>query len=174
VLLTFGGTDPNNLTKKTLKAIYPYCVENNIKIKVITGLGYSLDESLYEFSNIQLFKNVPNISEYMAAADLVFTSAGRTTYEVALLGVPAIVLAQNERELTHFFAHEKNGFLNLGLGIEISHQAIFQNFQNLVNDYSKRKQMHGLMQKNEIKSGIQKVMKLINDKIDNYEYSKSN
>ncbi|HIQ28910.1 MAG TPA: hypothetical protein EYH42_10520 [Sulfurovum sp.] len=60
----------------------------------------------------------------MLAADVIFTSAGRTTYEIASLGVPAIVLAQNERELTHFFASNEFGFLNLGLGYNVSKKTL--------------------------------------------------
>ena len=44
----------------------------------------------------------------MFAADIAFSSAGRTVYELALAGTPSIIMAQNERELTHFFASEEN------------------------------------------------------------------
>ena len=44
----------------------------------------------------------------MSKSDIVFSSAGRTTFETASLGVPAIVLSQNTRESTHFFAKNSN------------------------------------------------------------------
>ena len=36
------------------------------------------------------------------------------------MGVPTIVLAENEREQLHTFAQMDNGFINLGLGSEVS------------------------------------------------------
>ena len=68
----------------------------------------------------------------MLEADLIFTSAGRTTYEVASIGVPTIVLAQNDRELTHFFASSEFGFINLGLGYNVSNELLLK---ELVNSY---------------------------------------
>ena len=40
ILLFFGGSDPNNLTLKTLKSIYNTSVIFGIKIIIITGIGY--------------------------------------------------------------------------------------------------------------------------------------
>lgn len=171
VLITFGGTDPNNLTKKTLEAIYPYCKENNIEIKIVLGLGYSAEASLSQYKDLEIKKNIPNISEYMVGADLVFTSAGRTTYELALLGIPTIVLAQNDRELTHFFAYEENGFVNLGLGKLLSTKKIKSVFEEKVNNFESRKQMHSLMMRHNIRNGISSVIKLINERIMNYEFN---
>ena len=38
----------------------------------------------------------------MHKADLAFTSAGRTVYEIASLGTPLIILAQNDRVAAYF------------------------------------------------------------------------
>ena len=166
ILVTFGGVDPNNYTKKVLESIYSYCIENNIKINVITGFGYNKFSSLGNFEKINILKNVSNISDYMLNADIIFTSAGRTIYEVASLAVPAIVLAQNERELTHFFASEENGFLNLGLGYDVSNKKILKNFKNLVENYELRKKMHYLMKSMDLRNGRKRVIKLIQEIIE--------
>jgi len=128
ILITFGGVDPNNYTKKVIETIYEYCNKNDIAITVIAGFGYKEFNSLKEFKNIKIEQNVTNISSYMLEADLIFTSAGRTTYEIASIGTPTIVLAQNKRELTHFFASSEFGFLNLGLGYNISNNELEKNF----------------------------------------------
>ncbi len=128
ILVTFGGVDPNNYTKKVIETIYEYCKSKSITIAVIAGFGYKEYSSLSKFENINIKDNVTNISTYMLEADLIFTSAGRTTYEIASIGTPAIVLAQNERELTHFFASSEFGFLNLGLGYNISNEELQKTF----------------------------------------------
>ena len=166
VLITFGGVDPNNYTKKVIETIYQYCQENNIGITVITGFGYEKHDSLHEFPNIKIKENIMNISTYIKNADIVFTSAGRTTYEIASIGTPAIVLAQNERELTHFFASSEYGFLNLGLGYKISSKELYKNFVELVESYENRKYMSELMKRVDLKNGRKRVVKLIQNVIE--------
>lgn len=166
ILITFGGVDPNNYTKKTIESIYEYCQASCISITVIAGFGYDKYKSLKEFDNISIHKNMTNISKYMLESDLIFTSAGRTTYEIASIGTPAIVLAQNERELTHFFASSEYGFLNLGLGYNLSNEEINENFVELVDLYENRKYMSELMKKTNLKNGRKTVVKLIQDLIE--------
>lgn len=165
VFIAFGGVDPNNLTQKTLEAIYDYCIENKIQITVVVGLGYTLVDNLRKFSSIILHQNVKSISDLMLDADIAFTSAGRTTYELACLGVPAIVMSQNERETTHFFAEEKNGFRNLGLGAEVDGNEILDCLKQLISDFDRREDMQIKMLRNDIRSGrdrvIQEILKLI-------------
>lgn len=165
ILLAFGGVDPNNLTEKTLDSIYSYCIENNINIKVIAGFGYSQFGSLKKYSKVEVFQNVSNISNYMLGADIVFTSAGRTTYELALLGVPSIVLAQNNRELTHFFASRENGFNNLGLGSNCTKSEIINALKSTM-EYSTRIRMQEKMLSHDLKSGKKRVVSKIKNFID--------
>jgi spore coat polysaccharide biosynthesis predicted glycosyltransferase SpsG len=161
ILITFGGVDPNNYTKKVIDSIYNYCINKNIAITVIAGFGYEGYNTLTEYKNLNIKKNISNISKYMIDADLIFTSAGRTTYEIASIGTPSIVLAQNERELTHFFASTEFGFLNLGLGYNLTNDEIYSNFLELINSYENRVYMNELMKKNDLKLGRKEVNKLI-------------
>jgi spore coat polysaccharide biosynthesis predicted glycosyltransferase SpsG len=46
ILITFGGTDPNNLTLRTLKAMEKLNLKD-VFINVILGLGYNQKEELY-------------------------------------------------------------------------------------------------------------------------------
>jgi spore coat polysaccharide biosynthesis predicted glycosyltransferase SpsG len=163
ILLTFGGVDPNNFTSKVLEAIHGFCGERGIKITVVAGFGYRRFDSLEPFAGINVVKNAQNICDYMTNADIIFTSAGRTTYEVASLGVPCIVLAQNERETTHFFASREYGFENLGLGTAVSGGRILENFRHIVDSFQTRQHMSGLMKKADLKKGRARVKALIND-----------
>lgn len=166
ILITFGGVDPNNYTKKVVESVYEYCENNDIKITIILGFGYQNYDTLSQFKTITIKKNVSNISKYMLKADLIFTSAGRTIYEVASIGTPAIVLAQNEREMTHFFANEEYGFINLDLGYKLSNQELLHCFTNTINSTKKRVHMNRLMKKNDLKSGRKTVNKIIQEILD--------
>jgi len=163
VLLSFGGVDPNNLTQKTLSAIYTYCKSNQIEITIILGLGYQDIKSLKGYDNITIHRNVSSISDFMMKADLAFTSAGRTTYELACIGVPSIVMSQNQRETTHFFTDETNGFKNLGLGEFTSEELILSSFSKLVESRDLREKMQVKMLRNDIRSGRDRVINMINE-----------
>jgi len=161
VLLTFGGVDPNNATRRVLRAIAGECRIRGIDVAVIAGQGYRQLESLARFPDVQVDVAVQDMADRIQAADLVFTSAGRTVFEVAALGTPAIVLAQNERERTHFFASEEHGFRNLGLVTEVSDETIRGAFLELLESRRLRERMHRRMLDNELRTGTARVVQLI-------------
>ncbi len=161
VLVTFGGVDAQNLTCKVVDAIYNYCIEKGIQINVVVGLGYEDLESLEHFPGLKVSRNVKTMASYMLEADIVFTSAGRTIYEVASIATPTIVMAQNAREMTHFFASPEYGFLNLGLGAHVSKQTIIENFKRLADSKQTRERMHALMKQYDLRSGRKRVNQLI-------------
>jgi CMP-N-acetylneuraminic acid synthetase len=165
VLITFGGVDPNNYTKKVLESISDFCRENGINIDVIAGFGYEKYDTLVAYE-ATIHKNVSNISDFMYKADIIFTSAGRTVYEIASVATPAIVLAQNERELTHFFASSAYGFLNLGEGNSVSSREILKEFTGLVKSYERRKEMSDLMKNSDLAAGRKRVIHLIQNVIE--------
>lgn len=165
ILITFGGVDPNNYTEKVVRTINEYCNGENIKITVIAGFGYDNYDSIKSYENVIVKRNISNISDYMLQADLIFTSAGRTVYEVASIGTPAVVLGQNEREMTHFFASSEYGFSNLGLGYKVSDEELMIEFLRLVKSFESRKKMSDLMKMQDLKSGRKRVHKLIQDLI---------
>ena len=97
----------------------------------------------------------------MRKADLAISSQGRTTFELASMGVPTIVLAQNKREQLHTFAQMDNGFINLGLGGEVSDEDIAAAVEWIISSKSIRSEMHRLMLANDLKSGIRRVKRII-------------
>ena len=133
VLLTFGGTDPSQLTGKALSAVarMPW-VE---RILVVMGPGFGaamIDDLMVEAygtdepgrERIELHSDITNMAALALEADIAITSAGRTVTEMMTLGIPTIVLCQNERETTHTHATADNGVINLGLGRDVAPSAI--------------------------------------------------
>ncbi len=55
------------------------------------------------------------ISKVMEKSCLAITSNGRTVYELAHMSIPSIVVSQHDRENTHEFARQENGFIPLGI-----------------------------------------------------------
>lgn len=165
VVVIFGGTDPSNFTKriyemaKRIHKDYP-----EIKFHFALGVGYDQKANQIETdeaAGIYVEQNLKHISDLFGKADLAFTSQGRTVYELATMGVPAVVMAQNEREMKHTFAQMNNGFLNLGLGINVADETIETTFRWLVETPQIRKEMQSLMMRHDLKSGIKRVIGLI-------------
>jgi len=166
ILISFGGVDPNDYTRRVMQLLYDNCLKENITITVVTGMGYKNQDQLIEtFPEAHVKGDIKNMSDEIYDSDLIFTSAGRTTFEVASIGVPCIVLCQNIRETTHFFASEQNGFYNLGLGYKVSDEQLIQAFQN-AKKYENRIVMHKRMIETDLKKGKRRVLNLIRKTIE--------
>ena len=168
VLVIFGGTDPCNLTKRLFDVIQNL---DNTKIHYtfILGMGYKRADELIEKSKIQnlnvdFIQDVKLMTEYMGKADIAISSQGRTMLELASMGVPTILMAQNKREQHHEFGYLQNGFINLGLGSEVEDDTIKQTLLWLINSPQIRKEMKDQMKKKDLKKGIDRVKNIILDR----------
>ena len=173
ILISYGGTDPNNYTEKVLDILESLNIKN-LKVNAILGLGYKTPDKLREKAKrysfeVNVMQHINHISKYMYEADIALTAAGRTVYELASIGVPTIVLVENERGLLHTFAREENGIINVGLGIKIPDEEIKKALVRLINDFELRKKNNLLMLKNNLRSGISNVLGLIFSEYEKFE-----
>ena len=137
VLITFGGVDEGNLTLEVVKLL----AENKGKVRltIVTGPGYKHINELSNllaksgYSSIQWIRSTNRISDYMFNADFAITSAGRTVLELVSTETPVISICQNEREMTHTFANEDNGVINLGLYKNVSDKDILSAVEYLMS-----------------------------------------
>lgn len=164
IVVLFGGSDPSNLTSKVyeifqeISEIFP-----QIEFHIITGFGYryknEIDDDLEH--HIYIHNDVKLVSRYLQRADLAITSQGRTIYELAYMGVPTIVLAQNKRETEHIFASMTNGFINLGIGKQIEKDMIKNTIEWLIHTPMVRREMRELQLSKDYSNGQKRVLKLI-------------
>ena len=139
LLITFGGTDTADCTLRVLNIVEPLCRERGITIRVVAGPGYAHKENMERHiaalgNPLVEFTWATNVmSRMMEGADMAICAAGRTVYELAHMRVPAIVIAQHDREASHTFARENNGFLFLGVAARISDTAIDEAFHSLLD-----------------------------------------
>ena len=98
----------------------------------------------------------------MAECDMAITSRGRTCYELAILGIPAIAMAQNHREEKHGFVCSDNGFTYLGLNP--ADETIKANLDMYIHmGMAERLRFQSLLLSHDLKNGRRKVMNLINN-----------
>ena len=145
VLVLMGGADNQNMTTKVLQAIKKLNL-NNIRVDVAVGAAnkyYKKIKSLV--SNIHYAKchyNVENISELMSKADLSIGAAGSTTWERCCMGLPSIliVIAENQVDIARNLGND-GIIVNLGWYKNVEQIDIKNQIENLLNNFSKRKNM---------------------------------
>lgn len=172
LVITFGGADPANQSQRCIHALEELLLEYGIKVTIILGLGYPsrMEEELREYvknsslaSQVTIKRDVLSMAREFKSADLVITSCGRTMYEIASLGVPAILIAQNHREMQHAFGHAENGFACLGLGSELSDEGLIRTVRELFEHHGLRLEMQRRMLMADFRGGLDRVYHLIMD-----------
>ena len=83
-----------------------------------------------------------HIAELMLEADLVVCSGGMSVYEIAALGTPGVVLAQNAREDARMQVFARHGSIEyLGLGTEVDEARLREAVVALLGDPARRRAM---------------------------------
>lgn len=90
-LITFGGSDPNNITHKVLSLIYNEV--NSKDITVILGKGSLYQENILkkDFPSIKILKDLPSTFEAIENSKIIFTSLGTTVQEIEAAQKKAII-----------------------------------------------------------------------------------
>lgn len=144
VLVTLGGSDPDNQTLKVIQALQQVEVAD-LKIVVVVGASNPYRNELesavrHSPFTIQILHNVTNMPELMAWADLVVTGGGSTCWELAFMGTPGIimVLADNQAESSRVL-DEQHAFISLGYSQLVKVEDIRDVLQALVFDSKRRR-----------------------------------
>jgi spore coat polysaccharide biosynthesis predicted glycosyltransferase SpsG/CMP-2-keto-3-deoxyoctulosonic acid synthetase len=168
LLLTFGGTDQNNLTQSILNSILALCKEYQVYIFVVVGGGYPHKEKLVKFIESQDYKNIDFtyatgiISKYMEKAEIAISSNGRTVYELAHMHIPSIIISHHERESTHRFSVEENGFIHVGVYEKSKTEKLVTEYLlKMICDESYRKQLLHNIKKFNFTQNKSKIVKLV-------------
>lgn len=148
VIVSFGGSDPQGLTLKVLRALDGVSADLlGMNVKAVLGPAFSYKKELgsllpglsYE---PKVLENVEQMAEVLAQADLVFCSGGMTVFEISSLGTPGVVLCQNAREQRRMETFSREGtVVYLGLGTEVGEATIRNAAKELLENVNKRKDM---------------------------------
>lgn len=163
VLVAFGGADPQNYTDRILKIVKKEKYRC-LKFHIIIGRAKANFEELllYRQDNVEIKYNIDNMPEVMSQCDIAITSRGRTGFELAMLGIPTISIAQNEREEKHDFMCENNGFNYLGR--EPSDNMMEAALDKLANaTMAERKKIQMKMISKDLYNGRRHIMNLIDN-----------
>jgi CMP-N-acetylneuraminic acid synthetase/spore coat polysaccharide biosynthesis predicted glycosyltransferase SpsG len=161
ILITFGGTDPNQLTRRVVESL-----SDNPELSLTVILGSGVGEVNLP-SHVTIRRNIRNIATEMRKSDLLITAAGRTIYEAAILGLPTIAIAQSAREATHSHLGIENGVLFLGIGPLVSNSAIKDTTLRVIENKELRGELSSRLRKSIDENGVTRITRIIEELIGN-------
>lgn len=117
VLVIMGGSDPQGMTLKAVKALET--LDDDFETVVVLGAGFQHRKEIGRFfSNCKrrfdVREDVKNMAELMAQSDFAVVSFGITAYETAAMGIPAVYLC-----LTEDHAESASAFVEEGMGVSV-------------------------------------------------------
>lgn len=165
VVLTFGGSDPKNLTVKALKAID--LVPGSFTVTVIIGAAYKhqneLDRALAALSKpVRVLKNIPNLADTLHSADAAVTAGGFTLHELACTGTPALVLSLEPEQLVNAKEFANAGtIIDAGWGPDVSVNALAKKIEQFFSDRAALARMSTQGKKLVDGKGLARVVQLL-------------
>jgi UDP-2,4-diacetamido-2,4,6-trideoxy-beta-L-altropyranose hydrolase len=147
ILITLGGSDPENVTARMLQSLAAIKV-NNLEATVVIGGSNPHAESLQRSAKeieeragikLSLRSDVANMPELMAWADVAISAAGSTCWELALLGLPALLIdvAENQAAVAREL-YRLGCAIHLGSSREVSAEHVARELTRLLNDAPRR------------------------------------
>jgi UDP-2,4-diacetamido-2,4,6-trideoxy-beta-L-altropyranose hydrolase len=144
ILLTMGGSDPNNLTARVIEAIRQLS-NSGLETAVLVGGSnphlQSVEASIRaQKQGMRLIIGASNVGEWMTWADVAIAGAGTTVWEMCFLGLPAILLVLAANQESVAAEADKMGIAwNLGPGTNATASVIAGKLEELLNSDDRRK-----------------------------------
>ena len=154
ILIFMGGGDTENITSKTIQAIFKLN-RSNIIVDVVVGSSNKLkDEISHECDKLPNFNfhcQTEKMAELIYRADICIGAGGATTWERGMLGLPTITIVTADNQYRTTKDLSKMGATRyLGRSDKVTVLMIHDALEELVNDRNAVK---------ELSSNIKKVLR---------------
>lgn len=164
LVVSFGDEDPGNLTFRALRHIKQLQIP--LRVSILIGSNYAHDVSEIQLMalsrrNTAVICGAEKRAKLLAGANIVLCDAGYTPYEVAAIGIPCIVLAQNEFESSLGFPAEQHGFIHLGLGRKVTQSNLLNAVMELLLHEARSERAVKRQQQLQIGTGGERVLAII-------------
>lgn len=145
LLVSMGGSDPNNETSKVLRAIQKLKTPD-IATDVVIGASNphrdDIEVLVSQIPQATCHFQVKNMAALMAAADIGIGAGGTTTWERCCLGLPSIVITLSEDQRDIATSLDKNGVvINLGWYETVTENMIKEAIEALIRDTNRRERL---------------------------------
>lgn len=144
LFVCFGGSDPCGITLRSLPLLK--LVGNDVLIRVVIGAAFPQIDTLTELvggdTRFIVERNIPDVARVMRNADIGLISGGTLLYEACALGVPSVVICQNEEQLAEAeIAHAAGAVLSLGISANVSDEDMLSAIEHLLVDDALQQKM---------------------------------
>jgi UDP-2,4-diacetamido-2,4,6-trideoxy-beta-L-altropyranose hydrolase len=143
VLVTLGGSDPENLTPRIVSALAG-C--SDLELTVVAGAGYVNVSDLQELSapNLRIVVDSQNMASLMMEADIAVIAAGGTLWELISVGCAVLSYSRNAVQMRVVQMLASDGVVvDMGDTAQFDPQKIVTAVGNLGESCSAREEMAG-------------------------------
>ncbi len=146
VLVTTGGSDPDNITLRIIHA-FRLLAGENLEVTVVLGGSNphsdGIEEQALQSDGVtRLLRNASNMPELMADADLAISAAGTTCGEMCLLGLPAVLIDVAENQTPIARELDRLGIaIHAGNGRNVTPETIVARLRSLLASPERRSVM---------------------------------
>lgn len=168
VLVAFGTGDPGGLTHSALAAIVA-TQHHWESVTVVVQPDQQDSEFKQLTSNLDCRVAVVNsptnrMGELLDQTGLALVSGGVTAYEASALGIPSIVLCQNQRELSRMEQFERTGsILLLGSGDLVTKDQLVRSLTRLASDQTLWQKMSSAGRRISDGRGVERISQIVID-----------
>jgi UDP-2,4-diacetamido-2,4,6-trideoxy-beta-L-altropyranose hydrolase len=145
ILVSFGGSDRGGETAKVLRALRSMA-GFELVVRVAVGAGDTNREELDRIADgvhwMRLEHAVEDMTDLMTWADIAVTSGGSICWELAFMGLPAILIAiaDNQEPIARRLDRE-GAAVNLGRSGQIGHVDVSTVLASMIGDSNQRRAM---------------------------------
>lgn len=167
ILVSFGGTDPTQITIKIFKVIEKLSLKN-IEFIIMLGFGFEHKNEIKKAAKqliskgftIKLVEKSDFLARYIRYTDFAIVSNGRTVFEVASMRSPILSVAVNDREKSHTFVRDEK----IGKHVNYSPTSFTKELSSSIKhmlEYRNRKAFKSRLKKLELLCGVERVVGII-------------
>lgn len=163
ITVSMGGADVGDTTCRLAKWLP--LLDNSWEINLVLGGAYQKEKALKTMvgvnDKIKIFNNIPYLDKLFFESDLAFCAGGNTLHELAVMGIPTIVVPSMPHEVQNGKAFEKAGFSFCG---SIAEQFSYQELMRLldrIKEKTVRKNMRDAGKKLTDGKGYERIYSII-------------
>ena len=174
LLVTMGGADPANATRKILEAL-ALIGDGRLDVRILVGPDNPRHAELASLAKslrfapgltIRLISKTDDMPEMMLWADLAVSAGGSTCWEMAALGLPNIILTIAANQIKNAEALARQGIsVNLGRHEKVKKGTIGKALKTLISDGAARAEMSRRGRKIVDGSGALKVSEILRKRL---------
>ncbi len=165
ITIFMGGSDRSNVSDKIADDILNH-FGNKFSINIIAGKAnkniQSLRTKYLKNENVKIFENISNIAEVFSKSYIVINPGGSAMYELAFLGIPVIILWEDEHEKELAQDFNNKGFSQTAGQCETyKTNDLYKNIEFLSDKKNRERQKMAGMQLVDGKKGLTKIKKYL-------------